>query len=30
MNCIHHLASRNEPDAKNRYLEMVQKMPAVA
>jgi FkbM family methyltransferase len=27
MNCIHHLASRNEvaPDAKNRYLELAQK-----
>jgi FkbM family methyltransferase len=32
MNCIHHLASRNElkPDAKNRYLELVQKRQAAA
>ena len=32
INCIHHLTSRNEvrPDAKVRYLELVQKRPAVA
>jgi FkbM family methyltransferase len=32
MNCIHHLATRNEvgPDAKTRYLELVQAKPAVA
>jgi FkbM family methyltransferase len=32
MNCIHHLASRNElgPDAKNRYLGLVKKKSATA